>query len=203
MRQIRLPVLALVFALAGAPPAMALKPGEPAPAFTLQSSTGQEISLADYLGKYVVLEWLNHGCPYVKKHYKSGNMQKLQKRYTEKGVVWLSVISSAPGKQGHGSPEETEAQRKARGSNASAVLIDESGAVGKKYGAKATPHMYVITPEGTLAYVGAIDDRPTTDLADVDGAKNYVADALDALLAGKPVATSATKAYGCSVKYAD
>lgn len=203
MRRVFLSVLVVVLALATALPAQALKPGEPAPAFTLTSSSGQKVSLSDYRGKFVVLEWLNHGCPYVKKHYKSGNMQALQKRYTEKGVVWLSIISSAPGKQGHGSPEETEAQRRDKGSIANAVLIDESGEVGKAYGAKATPHMYAITPEGTVAYAGAIDDRPTTDLEDVEGARNYVAEAMDALLAGKPVATSATKAYGCSVKYAD
>ena len=203
MRRLALTILVAVSALAGALPAHALKPGDAAPAFTLPSSTGQEVSLSDYQGKYVVLEWLNHGCPYVKKHYKSGNMQALQKRYGEKGVVWLSVISSAPGKQGHGSPEETESQRREKGSNASAVLLDESGEVGKRYGAKTTPHMYVVTPEGTLAYMGAIDDRPTTDLEDIEGARNYVAEALDALLSGKPVGTTATKAYGCSVKYAD
>lgn len=193
----------LALSALSATPSFALKPGDRAPAFTLQSASGDEVSLSDYSGKYVVLEWLNHGCPYVKKHYKSGNMQALQAKYAGKEVVWLSVISSAPGKQGHGSPAETMAQAKEKGSNAGAILLDESGEVGKAYGAKTTPHMYVITPEGELAYLGAIDDKPTTDLDDVEGATNYVAGALDALLAGKPVPVAATKAYGCSVKYAD
>ena len=183
--------------------AHALKPGESAPGFKLPSSSGGEVSLEDYKGKYVVLEWLNHGCPYVKKHYKSGNMQALQQKYAAQDVVWLSVISSAPGKQGHGTAAEVEAQRKEKGSNASAILLDESGAVGKSYGAMTTPHMYIVKPDGTLAYMGAIDDKPTTDTDDIEGAQNHVGAALDALLAGKPVAVSATKAYGCSVKYAD
>lgn len=193
----------LALSALSAAPSFALKPGDQAPGFTLQSASGDEVSLSDYSGKYVVLEWLNHGCPYVKKHYKSGNMQALQEKYTGKGVVWLSVISSAPGKQGHGSPAETMAQAKEKGSNAGAILLDESGEVGKAYGAKTTPHMYVITPKGELAYLGAIDDKPTTDLDDVEGATNYVAGALEALLAGKQVPVAATKAYGCSVKYAD
>lgn len=175
--------------------------GEPAPAFTLTDSNGQSHNLADFKGKFVVLEWLNHGCPFVVKHYDSGNMQKLQKEYTGKDVVWLSIVSSAPGKQGHMTPEETNKAKAEKGSGATAVLIDEDGTVGKLYDAKVTPELYVINPEGVLVYMGAIDDKKSTDAADVAGAKNYVKQALDEALAGNPVSEPTTTAYGCSVKY--
>lgn len=177
------------------------QPGSAALDFTLTDSNGKEHSLSDFKGKFVVLEWLNHGCPFVVKHYASGNMQKLQKDYTGKDVVWLSIVSSAPGKQGHMSPEETNATKEAKGSAATAILLDEDGKVGKLYDAKVTPELFIINPEGTLIYAGAIDNVKSTDQADIAGAKNYVAQALDEALAGKPVSEPTSKAYGCSVKY--
>lgn len=175
--------------------------GQPAPEFALKDSNGQSHNLSDFKGRFVVLEWLNHGCPFVVKHYESGNMQKLQKEYTGKDVVWLSIVSSAPGKEGHMSPEETNKAKEEKGSAATAVLLDEDGTVGKLYDAKVTPELYVINPEGVLVYMGAIDDKKSTDASDVAGAKNYVKQALDEAMAGKPVSEPATKAYGCSVKY--
>ena len=175
--------------------------GAPAPAFTLTDSNGQAHSLSDFQGKFVVLEWLNHGCPFVVKHYESGNMQNLQKEYTGKDVVWLSIVSSAPGKQGHMSPEETNAAKAEKGSAATAVLLDEDGTVGKLYDAKVTPELFVINPDGNLVYAGAIDDKKSVDVADVEGAVNYVKQALDEALAGQAVSTPKTDAYGCSVKY--
>jgi len=175
--------------------------GQPAPEFTLTDSNGQSHNLSDFKGKFVVLEWLNHGCPFVKKHYDGGNMQGLQKEYTGKDVVWLSIVSSAPGKQGHMSPEETNKTKEEKGSAATAILIDEDGTVGKLYDAKVTPELYVINPEGTLVYMGAIDDKKSADAADVAGAKNYVKQALDEAMAGQPVSEATTTAYGCSVKY--
>jgi len=175
--------------------------GQPAPAFTLTDSNGQSHNLSDFKGKFVVLEWLNHGCPFVVKHYESGNMQNLQKEYTGKDVVWLSIVSSAPGKQGHMTPEETNKAKAEKGSAATAVLIDEDGAVGQLYDAKVTPELYVINPEGILVYMGAIDEKKSTDPADVAGAKNYVKQALDEAMSGQPVSEPTTTAYGCSVKY--
>jgi len=175
--------------------------GRPAPDFSLPSSGGKTVKLTDYKGKTVVLEWLNHGCPFVRKHYDSKNMQELQKKYTAKGVAWLSVISSAPGKQGHSSASVAEAEKKTNNSAATAILLDEKGEVGKLYGAKTTPHMYVIDAKGSLVYMGAIDDNSSADPADVKTAKNFVSAALDASLAGNKVQTSQTEAYGCSVKY--
>jgi len=175
--------------------------GQPAPEFTLTDSNGQSHNLSDFKGKFVVLEWLNHGCPFVQKHYDGGNMQGLQKEYTGKDVVWLSIASSAPGKQGHMSPEETNKTKEEKDAAPTAVLIDADGTVGKLYDAKVTPELYVINPEGTLVYMGAIDDKKSVDAADVAGAKNYVKQALDEALAGNPVSEPATEAYGCSVKY--
>ncbi|MEX1111310.1 MAG: thioredoxin family protein [Chthoniobacterales bacterium] len=175
--------------------------GQPAPEFTLTDSNGQSHNLSDFKGKFVVLEWLNHGCPFVQKHYDGGNMQGLQKEYTGKDVVWLSIVSSAPGKQGHMSAEETNKAKEEKGAAATAVLIDEDGTVGKLYDAKVTPELYVINSEGTLVYMGAIDDKKSVDAAEVAGAKNYVKQALDEALAGKPVSEPTTSAYGCSVKY--
>ncbi len=175
--------------------------GQPAPEFTLTDSNGQAHNLSDFKGKFVVLEWLNHGCPFVVKHYGSGNMQKLQKEYTGKDVVWLSIASSAPGKQGHMSPEETNKTKEEKGSAATAVLLDEDGTVGQLYDAKVTPELYVINPEGILVYMGAIDDKKSTDAADVAGAKNYVKQTLDEAMSGKPVSEPTTTAYGCPVKY--
>lgn len=175
--------------------------GKPAPEFTLTDSNGKSHNLSDFKGKVVVLEWLNHGCPFVQKHYDGGNMQGLQKKYTGEGVVWLSIVSSAPGKQGHMSPEETNKTKAEKNSAATAVLLDEDGKVGRLYNAKVTPELFVINKEGVLVYAGAIDDKKSTDAADVAGAKNHVAAALDETLAGKPVSVPTTTAYGCSVKY--
>ena len=178
------------------------KVGAAAPAFTSTSTSGKAVSLGDYRGQIVVLEWTNHDCPYVRKHYDTGNMQALQAEATGQGVIWLSIISSAPGTQGHvsaGQADELTATRKAR---PSAVLLDPTGAVGKMYGATNTPHMYVVDKAGTLVYAGAIDDKPTSRRGDVQGAKNYVREALQAVAAGQPVKTPVTRAYGCTVKYA-
>jgi len=177
--------------------------GEPAQNFTLKSAAGKEVSLSDFKGKVVVLEWTNPGCPFVKKHYGSGNMQKLQKDAATKGVVWLSICSSAPGKQGNLSAEDAAKLCASNGSAATAYLLDDNGKVGQLYGAKRTPEMYVINKEGKLVYHGAIDDKKTPDPADIAGAKNYVAAALDEVLAGQPVSTPNTEAYGCSVKYGE
>ena len=191
----------LALAVAAGTALAAPEVGQPAPAFTLTDSNGQSHNLADFKGKFVVLEWLNHGCPFVKKHYDSNNMQKLQKEYTGKDVVWLSIVSSAPGKQGHMSPAETNQAKEEKGSAATAVLLDEDGTVGQLYGAKVTPELYVINPEGNLIYAGAIDDKKSVDPADVEGATNYVKRTLDEALAGQPVSTPRTEPYGCSVKY--
>lgn len=172
-----------------------------APNFSLPSASGKTINLSDYRGRIIVLEWLNHGCPFVRKHYDSGNMQNLQDRYTKKNVVWLSVISSAPGKQGHVSADKALKEKNQFSSRASEILLDSKGDVGRSYEAKTTPHMYIISAEGKLVYQGAIDDRPDTDPSSVKSSKNYISGALDELIAGKPVTISSTKAYGCSVKY--
>lgn len=177
------------------------KIGESAPGFTLVDSKGNEHSLSDYEGKYVVLEWINYDCPFVKKHYESGNMQSLQKEYTEKDVVWLTVCSSVPDKQGNFSNEEINSRSEAHGANFTAYLIDDTGEVGKAYGAKTTPHMYIINPEGILEYAGGIDDIPSADQDDIAEATNYVKVGLDALMNGEEVEVKTSKPYGCSVKY--
>jgi peroxiredoxin len=178
-----------------------VKTGEPAPDFTLTDTNGKSHSLAEHKGKYVVLEWFNYECPFVVKHYESKNMQKLQEEYTGKDVVWLAINSSAEGKQGQYAADEMNKLASERGVKATALLLDSDGKVGKQYGAKTTPHMYVIDPKGTLIYQGAIDDNPSADQEDVATAKNYVKAALDADMAGQPVAYPTTKSYGCSVKY--
>ena len=175
--------------------------GQPAPDFTLSDTMGGTQALSALKGRFVVLEWVNLDCPFVKKHYGTGNMQKLQKQYTEKGVAWLAVSSSAEGKQGNYPPKKWNAMMKDRGAAATAVLLDPDGKVGKLYGAKTTPHLFVINPEGTLIYQGAMDDNPSFEPETVKGAKNYVQAALDSAMAGKPVETPSTQAYGCSVKY--
>jgi peroxiredoxin len=181
--------------------AMALKPGETAPEFKGTDSYGKTETLAQYRGKFVVLEWANQGCPYEKKHYESGNMERLQREWTAKGVVWLSVISSAPGQQGYVTPaEENEYLAKMKAAPTAAIL-DPSGTIGRLYGAKTTPHMFVIDPSGKLVYEGALDDKPSFDPDSLKGAHNYVSAALEEAMAGKPVETPVTKSYGCSVKY--
>jgi peroxiredoxin len=175
--------------------------GAPAPHFTLTDSDGRARSLADFEGKTVVLEWTNHGCPYVGKHYRGNNMQALQKKWTGQGVVWLSVISSAPGLQGHVSPREANKLTADRGAAPTAVLLDPTGKVGRAYGARTTPHMYVINGKGALVYKGGIDDQPTARVQDLKSARNFVDQALSEISQGKPVSVTASRAYGCSIKY--
>jgi len=201
---IRAKVLAAVVLAAAAVPATARAAavvGQPAPDFTLVDTSGAKHSLSDLKGKMVVLEWVNFECPFVGKHYGSGNMQKLQKAYTGKGVVWLSINSSAEGKQGYFPPDKINALMKEKGAAPSAYLIDTDGRVGRAYGAKTTPHMFVVDPRGAVVYAGGIDDTPSTDQADIATAKNYVRAALDEALAGKPVTAASSAPYGCSVKY--
>jgi peroxiredoxin len=179
------------------------KVGAPAPNFTATDSRGQIESLAQFRGKYVVLEWHNQGCPYTRKHYVSGNMQALQKEWTAKGVVWFTVISSAPGQQGYVTAGEENDYLARMHAAPTAVLLDPDGKLGRLYSARTTPQMIVIDPSGKLIYDGAIDNRPTPDVDDIRGADNYVSDALTASMAGKPIANPYTRPYGCSVKYPD
>jgi peroxiredoxin len=179
-----------------ATPAVPKTVEHPAPDFTLTDPDGASHSLADYRGKWVVLEWTNHGCPFVKKHYDSKNMQTLQARYTQKGVAWLTICSSAPGKEGYETPAAWKATLAAKGSAPTAMLIDADGKVGRAYGAKNTPTMFVISPDGGVVYHGAIDDKRSAKIADVAVAKNYVAETLDAVMDGRPAPLAETAAYG-------
>lgn len=181
--------------------AEAPKVGAPAPAFSLPDSNGKTHSLGDFKGKYVVLEWFNPGCPFVQKHYTSENMQKLQKEFTGKEVVWLTIDSSAEGKEGYLTPTEANKQIADWKMKSTALLLDPDGKVGHEYAATNTPHMYVVDPSGKLIYSGAIDNKPTANPDDVGGATNYVKVALEEAMAGKPVANAQTRAYGCSIKY--
>ena len=203
MNRIRLGTgAALLAALALAPRDAFAEPmvGKPAPAFSLPDTNGKQVSLAEQQGKWVVLEWTNPECPFVRKQYGKGNMQKLQETYTGKGVTWLSISSSAPGKEGNYPPAKWNEIQKERNAHATATLLDPDGTVGRAYGAKTTPHMFVIDPTGTLVYQGAIDDH-SSPFGNPADAKNYVAAALDEGMTGKPVTTATTKPYGCSVKY--
>ena len=175
--------------------------GRPAPEFSAADSHGKTVSLSDYRGKLVVLEWTNDGCPFVQHYYKQGNMQALQKEYTGKGVVWLSVISSAPGTQGYADGAHADQLTKQRGAAPSAVLLDPSGKLGHLYDAKTTPDMYIVDGDGKLIYSGGIDSLPSTDPTDIGRASPYVKTALDEALAGKAVSKPLTPPYGCSVKY--
>lgn len=191
--------LLLLFVATG----LAARVGDPAPGFTATDSNGKTHRLADYKGKYVVLEWHNQGCPYTRKHYGSGNMQQLQKEWTSKGVVWFTVISSAPGTQGYVTASDENEYVKKMSAAPTAVLLDPDGNLGHLYAAKTTPHMFIIDPNGVLIYNGAIDDHPTSDEADIPSSKNYVSAALQEAMAGKKVSDAATRPYGCSVKYKD
>lgn len=175
--------------------------GAAAPNFTLTDSTGTEHSLADFAGQYVVLEWTNHQCPFVVKHYSQGHMQALQEAMTAKDVVWLQIVSSAEGKQGYVTAEEAEALRESQEMQSTAMLLDTSGYVGRLYDARTSPHMFLINPEGTLVYQGAIDSIKSTRVADIAKAKNYLEAAYASVTAGEPVADATTVPYGCSVKY--
>ena len=176
--------------------------GKPAPAFQLTDMNGEKVRLDSFKGKYVVLEWVNFQCPFVGKHYGGQNMQALQKRYTEKGVVWLTICSSAPGKQGHVTGSEAKQAVDERDAAPSRFLLDPKGVVGRAYGAKTTPHMFIIDKDGMLRYNGAIDDDSSADGAKGDKAVNYVSKALDEIAKGETVSTPETKPYGCGVKYA-
>jgi len=196
------PALAIGLAVSGSPSARAeVAPGKAAPEFTARDSAGKEIKLSDLRGKTVVLEWTNHLCPYTVKHYVTGNMQALQKDAAKDGVVWLTIASSAPGTQGHVDAPEADKLTADRGAAPANVLLDPDGAVGHLYEAKTTPHMFVIDAAGKLVYMGAIDDKPTANNADVKTARNYVREALDAVKSGTPVKTASTRPYGCTVKY--
>ena len=175
--------------------------GSNAPDFSLTDSKGKTQSVSQYKGKYVVLEWFNPECPFVKKHYGSGNMQKLQEEFTGKGIVWLSIDSSAPGKEGHLTAEQANAKMTEWKTKQTALVLDPDGKAGQSYGAKNTPHMFVINPEGKIIYEGAIDSKATANPSDIASATNYVKVALDESLGGKPVSNANTKPYGCSVKY--
>ncbi len=194
-------VLCGIISLCAAAPADAPKIGRPAPGFSATDSNGKTVKLSDYSGKPVVLEWTNDGCPFVQHYYKRGAMQALQKTYTGKGVVWLTVISSAPGTQGYVDGKGANADTQQRGAAPSAVLLDPSGQIGHLYDAKTTPHMFIIDGKGTLVYNGGIDSLPSTDPDDIPRASPYVKNALDEVLAGKPVSKALTSPYGCSVKY--
>ena len=198
LRRIALAALALAWTASASAQAVV---GSPAPAFSLPDTQGAARSLSDFSGKIVVLEWTNPDCPFVKKHYGAKNMQALQAKYTAQGVVWLSVCSSAPGKQGHYAAADWAPILAAQGSAATALLLDPDGKTGLAYGAKTTPHLFVIDASGALVYDGAIDDKPSTDPADIPGARNHLGEALDALIAGTTVPVAKTTPYGCSVKY--
>jgi peroxiredoxin len=184
-----------------AAPLLAVRVGQTAPNFTAAGSNGQTYNLSDFHGKYVVLEWHNNGCPYTQKHYNSGNMQRLQKEWTAKGVVWFTVISSAPGAQGYVTAAQENEYMKRMNALPTAALLDPDGKLGHLYDAKATPQMILIGPNGTLLYDGAIDDQPTEDPASLKGAKNYLDAALNDAFAGKVIGTPTSRPYGCSVKY--
>jgi alkyl hydroperoxide reductase subunit AhpC len=179
--------------------------GGPAPAFTATDTRGQSHSLAGYAGKWVVLEWFNHGCPYTKKHYALvngvGNSQAMQQEYTRKGVIWLAVVSSGPGRQGYTTAEKAEKMARDKGAAPTAIIRDTAGVLGRQYGARNTPQYAIIDPRGVLRYAGAIDNRATPSAKDIAGSTNYVRAALDAGLAGQPIALAQTQPYGCEVKY--
>jgi peroxiredoxin len=175
--------------------------GSAAPDFSLTDAKGKAHSLLQYKGKYVVLEWFNPECPFVKKHYGGGNMQKLQQEYTGKGVVWLTIDSNAPGTEGNLAPEQAEKVAKAWNTHQTALLLDPDGKAGRAYGSKNTPNMVIINPDGKIVYQGAIDSKATPNPADIPSSTNYVKAALDESMSGKPVSQSSTRPYGCSVKY--
>jgi hypothetical protein len=181
--------------------AAAVRPGASAPGFTAPDIAGRMVNLGQYAGQIVILEWTNNGCPFVQKHYDSANMQTLQRRYTQGGDIWLIIASSAPGEEGYVTPAAAKADLARWQAAPTDYLLDPDGMVGHLYDARATPHMVVIDRGGMIAYMGAIDDTPSTRLADVKTAKNYLVAALDEIAAGKPVTVASTRAYGCSIKY--
>lgn len=192
---------ALVGVFASAQAIAAPQVGKAAPDFSAVASDGKTYTLSELRGQRVILEWTNHDCPYVRKHYNSGNMQALQQEAAAQDYLWLSIISSAPGKQGHVDADEANALSSKREASPSAVLFDESGDIGKAYGARTTPHMYIVDEDGTLLYAGGIDDKPTSNPDDIATSTNYVRQAMAELEAGKAVSVTASRPYGCSVKY--
>lgn len=192
---------AIALVLVGASDAQQ-RTGTAAGNFRLTDATGKSVTLADYRGRPVVLEWTNPDCPFVKKHYASGNMQRTQAAAKAAGAAWLTINSGAPGKQGHLTPEAARAFIAAQKAQPTAYLLDPAGKVGRGYAAKTTPHLYIVDADGVLRYQGGIDDRPTADAADIAAARNHVTAALAELKAGKPVSVAETRPYGCSVKYA-
>ncbi len=197
---VRTIVSGLLLVAAGSASA-AVKIGQPAPDFTGTDSNGQQQTLSSYRGKFVVLEWTNHDCPYVRKHYGAGNMQAQQRDAADAGVVWLSVISSAPGQQGHVEPSKANELTRSRDAAPHAVVLDPSGDIGRSYDARTTPHMYIVDPNGTLVYQGGIDSITSADQDDIPNARQHVRIALNELLSGAPVSQAVTRPYGCSVKY--
>ncbi len=202
MRYLKLALTALVM-LAPMSAHAAAEIGKPAPDFTATAIDGATVKPSDFAGKVVVLEWNNPGCPFVHKHYDGGAMQKLQSYATGKGVVWLTVNSSGADREGSMSNDDAKTFFKAQHLASTHYILDPEGTIGKAYGAKSTPHMFVIDAKGNIAYMGAIDNKPTPDPASLEGARNYVREAVDALTAGKTVATASTQSYGCSVKYSE
>ncbi len=195
----------LALALLAAAPAAAFAqpvPGKPAPAFTLTGLDGRKVSLADLRGRFVVLEWTNPSCPFVMKHYDSGNMQSLQKRFTGEGVQWIVVNSTAESHSEYLKPAEQKAWLDKQGAAPTFAALDADGTVARAYAARVTPHMYIIDPNGVLVYAGAIDDKRSANPADVKTANNYVVQAFAELRAGRPVSAAATQAYGCTIKFA-
>jgi peroxiredoxin len=178
------------------------KVGAPAPAFQAVDVEGKTRSLSEFAGKTVILEWTNHDCPYVRKHYNSATMQTLQRDMAKEGIVWLSVISSPAGEQGHVDAAKAKELTRTRDAAPAGILLDPKSSVARAYAAQTTPHMFIVDPKGTLAYMGAIDDKPSSSASSLNGAKSYVRQAMAELKAGKPVSEAATKSYGCAVKYA-
>lgn len=204
MRKLFLTTLSLLaVGLTGGPALAAAEIGQPAPAISATDIHGNEFNLSDHEGKIVVLEWTNHQCPYVIKHYDSGNMQNIQKNARAEGVEWVRIISSAEGMQGYVTDEEAKALIEESGADITTQIADPSGEIGQAYGAKTTPHMFVIDEEGTLVYAGAIDDQPSPRESTLEGAENYVVSAIESLQAGEEVSPSQTAPYGCGVKYAN
>jgi AhpC/TSA family len=196
-------IAAAIFLGIAVTPTLAVRIGQQAPDFTATASNGKTYKLSDFRGKFVVLEWHNNGCPYTRKHYESGNMQRLQKEWTAKGVVWFTIISSAPGTQGYVAAAQENAYLKSMNAAPTAALLDPTGTIGHLYDAKTTPQMILIGPHGNLLYDGAIDNRPSSRLSSLKGATNYISEALTEALAGKSVGTPTTRPYGCSIKYGD
>jgi peroxiredoxin len=194
-------LVATTLALAAAGALASAVVGQPAPAFSAVDTAGKTVSLADFKGRHVVLEWVNPGCPFVQKHYGAGNMQATQKEATAGGVAWLAVNSTAEGASDYRKPADMAAWMQQHKAAATATLMDVDGKVGRAYGARTTPHMYVIDPKGVLVYAGAIDSKPTANPADIPGATNHVKAALAETLAGKPVTVASTRPYGCTIKY--